>query len=56
MEDLIGRRKDRLEQNLFMFDRASLIVPILGNFDFLFLQYTDNYTFCSYLIEKEKLE
>ena len=32
-EDLIGRRKDRLEQNLFMFDRASSIVPILGNYD-----------------------
>ena len=32
-EDLIARRKDRLEQKLFMFDLASLIVPILGNYD-----------------------
>jgi hypothetical protein len=32
-EDLIARRKDRLEQNLFMFDRDSSIVPILGNYD-----------------------
>ena len=33
LEDLIARRKDRLEQNLFMFDRDSSIVPILGNYD-----------------------
>ena len=32
-EDLITRWKDRLEQNLFMFDRDSSIVPILGNYD-----------------------
>ena len=32
-EDLIARRKDRLEQHLFMFDRDSSIVPILGNYD-----------------------
>ena len=33
MEDLIGRRKTELKQNLFMFDRDSSIVPILGNYD-----------------------
>ena len=32
-EDLIARWKDRLEQNLFMFDRDSSIMPILGNYD-----------------------
>ena len=33
MEDLIGCRKTKLKQNLFMFDRDSSIVPILGNYD-----------------------
>ena len=33
MEDLIGRRKTELKQKLFMFDRDSSIVPILGNYD-----------------------
>ena len=32
-EDPIAHRKDRLEQDLFMFDRDSSIVPILGNYD-----------------------
>ena len=33
MEDLIGRRRTELKQNLFMFDRDSSIMPILGNYD-----------------------